>query len=63
MPRHRACDSDALHRSFPLPSYAAITTFWNLGMSLGMVVLVAGTSSYVGLRKVLKIGLFNIFRG
>lgn len=46
-----------------LPNYAAITTFWNLGMSLGMVVLIAGISSYVGIRKVLKIEPFDIFRG
>jgi putative ABC transport system permease protein len=46
-----------------LPNYAAIITFWNLGMALGMVILIAGISSYVGVRKVLKIEPFDIFRG
>jgi putative ABC transport system permease protein len=46
-----------------LPNYAAITTFWNLGLAFGMVVLIAGISSYIGVRKVLKIEPFDIFRG
>jgi putative ABC transport system permease protein len=46
-----------------LPNYAAIITFWNLGMALGMVIVIAGISSYVGVRKVLKIEPFDIFRG
>jgi putative ABC transport system permease protein len=46
-----------------LANYAAITTFWNLGLALGMVILIAGISSYVGVRKVLKIEPFDIFRG
>ena len=46
-----------------LPNYAATITFWNLGMAFGMVVLIAGISSYVGVRKVLKIEPFDIFRG
>jgi putative ABC transport system permease protein len=46
-----------------LPNYAAVTTWWNLGMALGMVLLIAGISSYVGVRKVLKIEPFDIFRG
>lgn len=46
-----------------LPNYAAITTFWNLGLAFGMVVLIAGISSYIGIRKVLKIEPFDIFRG
>ena len=46
-----------------LPDYAAIITFWNLAMALGMVVLIAALSSYVGVRKVLKIEPFDIFRG
>ena len=46
-----------------LPSYAAMITFWNLGLAFGMVVLIAGISSYVGVRKVLKIEPFDIFRG
>jgi putative ABC transport system permease protein len=46
-----------------LPNYAAMITFWNLGLAFGMVVLIAGISSYVGVRKVLKIEPFDIFRG
>jgi len=46
-----------------LPNYAAITTFWNLALSFGMVMLIAGVSSYIGVRKVLKIERFDIFRG
>ncbi|MGA2603131.1 MAG: ABC transporter permease [Verrucomicrobiia bacterium] len=46
-----------------LPSYAAIITFGNLGLAFTMVVLIAGISSYVGVRKVLKIEPFDIFRG
>jgi putative ABC transport system permease protein len=46
-----------------LPNYAAMITFWNLGLAFGMVVLIAGISSYIGIRKVLKIEPFDIFRG
>jgi len=46
-----------------LPNYAAMITYWNLGLAFGMVLLIAGISSYVGVRKVLKIEPFDIFRG
>jgi putative ABC transport system permease protein len=46
-----------------LPSYAAIITFWNLGLAFALVLLIAGVSSYVGIRKVLRIEPFDIFRG
>lgn len=46
-----------------LPNYAATITFWNLGLAFGMVLLIAGISSYIGVRKVLKIEPFDIFRG
>ncbi len=46
-----------------LPNYAAMITFWNLGLAFGMVILIAGISSYIGIRKVLKIEPFDIFRG
>lgn len=45
------------------PYYAATITFWNLGLAFGMVLLIAGISGYVGVRKVLKIEPFDIFRG
>ncbi len=46
-----------------LPDYAAIMTFPNLGLAFGMVVVIAAVSSYVGVRKVLTIEPFDIFRG
>ncbi len=46
-----------------LPSYAARVTYGNLGFAFGMVVIIAGISSYIGVRKVLKIEPFDIFRG
>ncbi len=52
----------AIARSY-LPNYAAIITFWNLGLAFGMVLLIAGFSSYLGIRKVLRIEPFDIFRG
>lgn len=48
---------------YRLPGYAAMITFWNLELAFGMVVLIAGISSYIGIRKVLKIEPFEIFRG
>jgi putative ABC transport system permease protein len=48
---------------YRLPTYASIITFNNLGLALGMVLLIAGLSSYIGVRKVLKIEPFDIFRG
>jgi len=46
-----------------LPGYAAMITNWNLALAFGMVVLIAGISSYVAIRRVLKIEPFDIFRG
>ncbi|MGA2549157.1 MAG: ABC transporter permease [Burkholderiaceae bacterium] len=46
-----------------LPTYAAIITFWNLGLAFVMVLIIAAISSYIGVRKVLKIDPFTIFRG
>lgn len=46
-----------------LPNYAAIITFWNLSLAFAMVLVIAATSSYVGIRKILKIEPFDIFRG
>jgi len=46
-----------------LPNYAAIITVWNLSLAFGMVVVIAGISSYFGIRRVLKIEPFDIFRG
>jgi putative ABC transport system permease protein len=46
-----------------LPNYAATITFGNLMLAFGMVLLIAAISSYIGIRKVLKIEPFDIFRG
>ena len=46
-----------------LPDYAAIITYNNIALAFVMVVIIAGISSYVGVRKVLKIEPFDIFRG
>jgi putative ABC transport system permease protein len=46
-----------------LPDYAAMITFGNLATAFVMVVIIAAISSYVGVRKVLRIEPFDIFRG
>lgn len=46
-----------------LASYAAMITYPSLLVSLLMVVIIAGVSSYVGVRRVLQIEPFDIFRG
>ena len=46
-----------------LPSYAAKIAYTNLGLAFIMVLIIAGISSYIGVRKVLKIEPFDIFRG
>ena len=46
-----------------LPSYAAQITYLNLVFAFIMVLLIAGISSYIGVRKVIKIEPFDIFRG
>jgi putative ABC transport system permease protein len=45
-----------------MPDYAAMITFTNLAIALGMVVVIAGVSSVIGVRKVLRIEPFDIFR-
>ncbi len=46
-----------------LPSYASIITFTNLGAAFVMVLVITALSSYVAVRKVLRIEPFDIFRG
>lgn len=46
-----------------LPGYAALTTYGNLALAFGMVLLIAAISSYIGVRRVLQTGPFEIFRG
>jgi putative ABC transport system permease protein len=46
-----------------LPSYAAQITHSNLIFAFIMVLVIAAISSYIGVRKVIKIEPFDIFRG
>ena len=46
-----------------LPSYAAMITYTNLSLAFVMVVVIAAASGYAGIRKVLTIEPFDIFRG
>jgi putative ABC transport system permease protein len=46
-----------------LPSYAATVTYWNLAIAFVMVVIIAAISSFIAIRRVLKIEAFEIFRG
>jgi len=46
-----------------LPDYFAMITYFNLGLSLVMVLVIAAVSSYFGARRVLRIEPFEIFRG
>lgn len=46
-----------------IPDYAAIITYDNLALAFGMVVVIAALSSYLGIRRVLGIEPFDIFRG
>ena len=46
-----------------IPDYASIITFLNLGLALFMMLIIAAVSGYIGVRKVLRIEPFEIFRG
>jgi putative ABC transport system permease protein len=46
-----------------LPDYASIITYTNLGLAFVMVLIIASVSSYIGVRRVLSIEPFDIFRG
>ncbi|WP_042303465.1 ABC transporter permease [Paraburkholderia kururiensis] len=46
-----------------IPGYAALITYFNLSLAFGMVVVIAALSSYLGVRRVLRIEPFDIFRG
>ena len=46
-----------------MPDHASIITFENLGLALAMVLVIAAISSYVAIRRVLRIEPFEIFRG
>jgi putative ABC transport system permease protein len=46
-----------------LPDYAATITYGNLALAFAMVLVIAALSSVVGVRKVVRIEPFEIFRG
>jgi putative ABC transport system permease protein len=46
-----------------LPSYAAIESSINLLLAFAMVLIITAISSYMGIRRVLQIEPFDIFRG
>ena len=46
-----------------VPNYVAMVNYTSLTIAFFMVLLIAGFSSYLGIRKVLKIEPFDIFRG
>ncbi len=46
-----------------LPEYASLVTYFNLFIAFVMVLVIAGVSSFIGVRKVLRIEPFDIFRG
>ncbi len=45
-----------------LPSYAATVTFFNLGTAFAMVLIITGVASYTGIRRVIHIEPFDVFR-
>jgi len=46
-----------------LPTYSAIMTYGSLALGFIMVLVIAGVTSWVGIRRVLRIEPFDIFRG
>jgi len=42
--------------------YASVVTYGNLALAFGMVLVIAAVSSYIGVRRVLRIEPFDIFR-
>jgi putative ABC transport system permease protein len=46
-----------------LPEYASRVTYTNLGLAFLLVLIIGGISGYAGVRRVLRIEPFDIFRG
>jgi putative ABC transport system permease protein len=46
-----------------LPDYASIITYGNLGLALVVVLIISALSGYIGVRKVLRIDPYDVFRG
>jgi putative ABC transport system permease protein len=45
-----------------MPNYAAVMNFPSMGIALVMVIIIVAISSYIGVRRVLRIEPFDIFR-
>lgn len=45
-----------------IPNYAAMITFENIFMALVMVLIISVISAYIGIRKVIRIDPFDVFR-
>ena len=46
-----------------VPSYAAEITYFNLGLAFLLVLVISGVSSFIAVRKVIRVEPFDIFRG
>jgi len=46
-----------------VPSYTADIGYWNLGLAFFMVLIIAGVSSLLAVRKVIRVEPFDILRG
>ncbi len=46
-----------------IPNYAADITYFNLGLAFVMVLIISGVSSFIAVRKVIRVEPFDIFRG
>jgi putative ABC transport system permease protein len=46
-----------------VPSYTADIGYWNLGLAFFMVLVIAGVSSMLAVRKVIRVQPFDILRG
>ena len=45
-----------------IPNYAAVITYQNLAMALVMVLIISVVSAYIGIRRILRIDPFVVFR-
>jgi len=45
-----------------IPNYAAVITYQNIFMALGMVLVISAVSAYIGIRRILRIDPFVVFR-
>jgi len=57
------CSSYIAFAKVRIPNYAAIITNKNIFMTFIVVILITAFSSYVGIRRVIKIEPFDVFRG